>query len=372
MFEFKPDIEKTMQRMDAFWERSVLDRPVIQFYLEKPIEDQIALPHKQHSFAIDRWMDVEFQTELVFAQLSNRIFLGDSLPVAFPNLGPEVLAAFYGCPLQFGDYGTSWTEPILKDWSTAEQLTLNQNHPFFIKLLEWTDSMLASGAGKFIVGMPDFHPAGDLVAALRNPQDLAIDLLENPLQVKALLKRLQPDYFSVYDLWYEKYRAIAQPISSWLELASYSKYYIPSNDFSALISTKMYKEFFLQGIIEECKFLDRSIYHLDGPGALRHLDCILDIPELDAVQWVPGAGREVFSHWVHVYQKIQAAGKSIIVYCTIDEIELVMQTLNPKGLAVAISGISEPEVGQNVLRIFENWSRRCGDLFAADKRGERG
>jgi hypothetical protein len=196
-----------------------------------------------------------------------------------------------------------------------------------------------------------------IAEALRNPQDLAIDLIEQPEQVKALLKRLQSDYFNVYDFWFERFQASRQPITSWLELASYAKYYIPSNDFSAMVSTKMYKEFFLPGIIDECQFLDRSIYHLDGPGALRHLDCILEIPELDAIQWVPGAGREKFSNWVSIYQKIQAAGKSMIVYCSLDEIELLKQTLKPKGLAISISGIGSPEIGESVLLGFEEWAR---------------
>jgi hypothetical protein len=357
MFAFKPDFEKTMQRMDAFWERSVLDRPVTQFYLEKPRDQHLPLPVSGHASTGERWLDVDYQAELTLAQLSNRLFLGDSLPVAFPNLGPEILAAFYGCPLHFGDYGTSWTEPILKDWSGAGQLSLDWNNPYFAALVKLTDAMLELGKDKFIVGLSDFHPGGDLLAALRNPQDLAMDLIENPEQVKALLARLEPDYFQVYDFWYEKLRAAGQPITSWLELASASKYYIPSNDFSAMISTKMYREFFLPGIMAECKFLDRSIYHLDGPGALRHLDTILDIPELDAVQWVPGAGREVFSKWIQVYQKIQAAGKSLIVYCEVNDLELVMETLSPRGLALAISGVPDLETGENLLAGLEMWTR---------------
>jgi hypothetical protein len=68
---------------------------------------------------------------------------------------------------------------------------------------------------------------------------------------------------------------------------------------------------FLPGIVRECRFYERSIYHLDGPGALRHLESILSIPELNALQWVPGAGRENFSQWVQVYRQVQAAGKGI-------------------------------------------------------------
>lgn len=356
MFEFKPDLEKTLERMEAFWACSVLDRPVVQFHLEKPPEDRIPLPESHHSSAEERWLDVEYQARLAHTMLANGLFLGDSLPVAFPNLGPEVLAAFYGCPLRFGDYGTSWTEPILNDWSEADRITLDWQNPYFIKLVELTDAMLELGKGKYLVGMPDWHPGGDLLAALRDPQNLAMDLIDHPEQVKALLERLQPDYFAVYDFWYARLRAADQPITSWLELAAEAKYYIPSNDFSALISAAMYREFFLPGIIEECRFLDRAIYHLDGPAALRHLDTILEIPELHAVQWVPGAGREGFARWIPVYQRIQAAGKGAYVYCDVSDLDLLMQTLRPDGLAIAISGIPDAATGERVLAALERWT----------------
>ncbi len=356
MFAFKPDLDRTMQRMDAFWDGSVLDRPIVQFYLEKPPGEQIPLPESHHTSTDARWLDVEYQARLIDARLTNRIYMGDSLPVAFPNLGPEILAAFYGCPLHFGDYGTSWTEPILKDWSESAQITLDWENPYFLKLVELTDAMLELGKGKYIVGMPDWHPGGDLVAALRNPQDLAVDLIEKPEQVKALLKRLQPDYYQVYDFWYEKLHGAGHPITSWLELTCAGKYYIPSNDFAGMISTKMYKDFFLSGIVDECNFLDRSIYHLDGPGALRHLDTILEIPRLGAVQWVPGAGREGFSKWVAVYQKIQAARKGMFIYCDVADLELLMHSLTPNGLTIWVEGVTDIEAGERILAALEKWT----------------
>jgi hypothetical protein len=356
MFAFKPDLDQTMQRMEAFWQHDVLERPVTLITLEKPVDEQVPLPESHHSTTAERWLDVEYQAQLADAKIANRIFLGDSLPITYPNLGPEVLAAFYGCPLIFGDYGTSWTEPILKDWDRADEISLDWQNPYLLTLSRLTDAMLALAEGNYVVGMPDWHPGGDLLAALRNPQDLAVDLIERPEQITALLKRLQPDYYAIYTTWYEKLNN-GQPITSWLGLASYSKYYIPSNDFSALISNKMYREFFLDGIVDECRFLDRSIYHLDGPNALRHLETILTIPELHAVQWVPGAGREGFSKWVWVYQKIQAAGKSMIAYCEVSDLELLMQTLSPRGLAIEISGVSNVETGENILSSLEKWTQ---------------
>ena len=94
---------------------------------------------------------------------------GDELIVK-RNLGPEIFSALYGCPLHFGDYGTSWTDPILDNWSLAGQLHLDWDHPYLKALDAMTDAMIATGRGKFITGMTDWHPGGDAVAAFRDPE----------------------------------------------------------------------------------------------------------------------------------------------------------------------------------------------------------
>lgn len=355
MFSLKPDYEQSKERIDAFWERELIDRPVVQFGLAKPPGQHVPLPASGHESPADRWLDAEYQAELRAAQLENRLFLGDTMPVAYPNLGPEVFSSFYGCPIWFGDFGTSWTEPILHDWDDAQEIQLDWDSPHLLKLHEMTDILLDMGRGRFITGMTDWHPGGDALAALREPQELAVDLLMHLPEVKSLLRRLEADYFRVYDVFYDKLRAAGQPISTWTPLVSDLKYYVPSNDFSIMISKEMFDDVFLPGIAHECEFLDRSIYHLDGPGALRHLDSILTIPELDALQWVPGAGNLGFHRWVEVYQHAQSAGKGIQVTCTMDEIETVMQTLDPHGVFLSVSGVPSREAGEAMLARLERW-----------------
>ena len=357
MFVFKPDFEQTYRRIEAFWHNDVLDRPVTMFQLYKTSEKQVPLPESAHLTSAERWQDAEYQAAWALANLSNQEFLGDTLPIAYPNLGPEVFSAFYGCPLHFGDFGTSWTEPILDDWSQAGQLELDWDNLTLNKLDEMTDALLAAGKGKFIVGMPDWHPGGDALAAFRDPQRLAMDMLEHLDEVNKLLNRIEVDYFAVYDRFYEKLYRHGQPITSWTPLVYQGKYYIPSNDFSIMISKSMYAEVFLPGIQRECQFLDRSIYHLDGPGALRHLETILGIPELNALQWVPGAGNEVFSRWVEVYRQVQAAGKGIQVNCRLDEVEEVMEALKPQGMFLSINGVPDIESGEALLKRLEGWTR---------------
>jgi len=358
MFALQPDYERIRQRIEAFWEREVLDRPVVQFGLLKPPAERVELPISRHAVSEDRWLDVEYQARYALANLSNHEYLGDTLPIAYPNLGPEVFSSFYGCPIHFGDFGTSWTDPILENWEHADALRLDWRHPMMRKLEEMTDALLEVGKDRFIVGMTDWHPGGDAIAAFRDPQNLAIDMIVHRDEVMALLKRLEADYFAVYDHFYYKLRNAGQPITTWTALVADGKYYVPSNDFSIMISKTMFDEVFLPGIVNECRFLDRSIYHLDGPGALRHLDSLLAIPELDALQWVFGAGNEGFHRWVWVYQRAQAAGKGVQVICTFDEIDAIMEARSPRGLFLSVSEVPSREAGLDMLARLERWTAR--------------
>ncbi|MCA9417340.1 MAG: trimethylamine corrinoid protein 2, partial [Candidatus Omnitrophica bacterium] len=109
---------------------------------------------KQFKDLRERWLDSEFQAEWHFAQVSNTEYLGDALPMAWPNLGPDLFSAFLGCELEFGEE-TSWSTPILEDWKQASELNFSPDNLYWRKLLEMTDTFLEMGQGKFYTGLTD-------------------------------------------------------------------------------------------------------------------------------------------------------------------------------------------------------------------------
>jgi hypothetical protein len=82
---------------------------------------------------------------------------------------------------------------------------------------------------------------------------------------------------------------------------------------SAMFSPEMFGEFAVPGLTEQCEWLDHSLYHLDGTQALCHLDQLLGIDGLDAVEWTPQAGIETGGspRWYDLYRRILTAGKSV-------------------------------------------------------------
>jgi len=327
---YKPDAAKACERMAAWWEKEILDRPTIQVCAPKPKPKPG--PKKHHASLRDRWMDVDYVLEGAQTNVANTYWGGECLPAVATNLGPDVVAAAYGCPLVFEET-TSWSEPCLKDWDAVPRLKLNHEDIYLKTILEMTRRALQMGRGKFLVSHTDLHPGGDLAAALRDPQQLALDVALEPERVRELLKQVRPAFHEYYDLQYRIIQEHGQKLTTtWLPLFSPGRYYPPSNDFSIMISPQMFREFFLDELTEECEWLDRSCYHLDGPGALRHLDTLLGIDALDAIQFVYGAGNEPASRWLHVYKRIQDAGKNIQVHVEPSDIDPFMQALRPEGV----------------------------------------
>jgi hypothetical protein len=352
--EYKPDAAEALKRMEAWWKREILDRPTLQVTAPRP--ERRPLPEKHHATPRDRWMDVEYNVERAAVAMGNTYWAGESLPFFFPNLGPEIMTAALGAELRFGEE-TSWSEPILSDWSALPELRIDPGNEYLQTILDLTKLSLEVGKGKFLTGHTDLHPGADLAASLRDPQQLCIDLLESPAEVHALMDVLRPTFYQFFDLQHQLMLEAGQAVTiSWLPLCTKGRYYIPSNDFCCMISTPQLKEFFLQELIEETEWLDRSIYHMDGPGALRHLDTFLGIPRLGAIQWVWGAGNEPGSRWMDVFRRIQAAGKNIHASVEPWEVDLFMEALDPEGVMLQ-TWAATPEEADALVGKVRRWRR---------------
>ena len=118
----------------------------------------------------------------------------------------------------------------------------------------------------------------------------------------------------------------------------------------------MYEELVVGELLEELDFLDESIYHLDGPDALKHLDRLLAIDKLKGIQWVYGAGQPTASHWIPVLKKIQDAGKMIQIDVVPEELDIMLENLKPEGVMYTINARTEEE-GRALMKKVERYKR---------------
>ena len=99
----------------------------------------------------------------------------------------------------------------------------------------------------------------------------------------------------------------------------------------------------LPPLLEEIDAFEYPMYHLDGAGALSHLDTLLGIEELRAIQWVPGAGHEEVAQWYDLIRRILAGGKSVEVFARPDAIDDLVKNVGTRGLLIATHVASQEE-----------------------------
>ena len=103
-------------------------------------------------------------------------------------------------------------------------------------------------------------------------------------------------------------------------------------DFSAMISPEMFGAFMVPVLKTMTERLDYSMYHWDGPGAIPHHDHLLSLPELNMIQWTPGAGEapSMNKQWWPLYHKTIEAGKKLFVGGDIEELKALKKEFGPK------------------------------------------
>lgn len=352
--EHLEDWERRLARQDAFWRREVLDRPPVHIAVpkEKPV---VSFPISTHRSPRERWLDATYVAEVARAGVLNTEYLGDALPRATPDLGPDLFSAFFGCDLSF-DEETSWSSPNLTDWSQVDGLRFSTDNAYWSAIVEITDATLRAGEGLFYTSFPDFHPGADAIAAFRDPMQLNLDLKDNPEAVKALLGYVTDTYLWIYDFFYQKLTGARQAVCTWADQVSSQRWFIPQCDFSCMVSPRMFRDMFLPALGRELRHYEVSMYHLDGPTALKHLDALLELPQLTAIQWVYGAGNGRCSDWLPVYQRIQAAGKGLeLRHLEMDELDLFMEHLKPEGVWIGMAGVPNRKAAEYVLKKVAQW-----------------
>jgi hypothetical protein len=128
--------------------------------------------------------------------------------------------------------------------------------------------------------------------------------------------------------------------------------HIPSCDFSTLISPRFFQRFGLPILQREVQTMTHNVFHVDGRGVAKHLDTILSVPEVHAVQWVQGVGDDYpIMQWVPFIKDLQTRNIPVIVDLSKDDF---IKGMSPKGLFLWVAADSEEEEIAIIKRI-EKW-----------------
>ena len=329
---YKNDWAKAREKYIEYWNKENHDRPLLALYA--PRDNYTYKEIKAPDNLYDRWTDMEYIIKRCREGFAGTYYGGEAFPQLYPNVGPDIMGAMLGCELEFGE-STSWSVHNIEDWEKVSDIKLDPQNKWYRKMLEMTQAAADDANGDYIVGITDLHPGLDAIVSLRGPENLCMDLYDYPEIIKKVNFQILDSFKTVVDDLHNIITKKQEGSTNWMGVWHPKKWYVTSCDFICMISEQMGREFAIPELTEESKWLDASIYHLDGPGALKHLDSLLDIPELNGIQWVPGAGQASATHWIPVLQKIQNAGKLIQMYVDPGEIEELCRHLKPEGVMLA-------------------------------------
>lgn len=247
-----------------------------------------------------------------------------------------MLGGLLGAPVEFVSDST-WTRPCIQDdWQDHPRWSISADNRWW-QLLPRLITILAQDAqDRYILCTPSLGGSADVLMNMRGPEGLCLDLLDWRQHIRTTVD-------SIYEAWHESFDLIWTTASrfqvgviNWVGMWSNQPYHVLECDFNYLIGPRDFREVFLPDIIRQAGLVGRTIFHLDGPGAARHIDTLLEHNEIQAIQYVVGAGNQA-RRWLPLLKKIQASGRALQIACEGDEVLELAENLQPEGLAFLTS-----------------------------------
>lgn len=349
--------DEVKERYEQWWTGKLKNGPLLKIHAPaaKPPAERVQINTPKDMK--ERWLDAQYRTASYCANLPFGAYLGDAFPMYWPNFGPGCSATYVGSEPSFAP-DTVWFLPLqvptLED--IEPYLKFNPENYWWKLLCEHIQVALRASNGDFIVGHTDMGGAMDILASLRGTQNLLFDLLERPDVVKKIEAKIIDLWFIFYDEQHKLMRQAGQDgTSAWMGLWAQKTWYPLQCDFSAMISPENFSEFVVPNLRRQCQWLTHSVYHWDGPGEIPHLDHLLSIEELDAIQWTPGAGNPNVDEevWLPLYKRITESGKGLVLLgARADRIEWLMSKLPAERLFISTSCGTEAEARELMRKVF--------------------
>lgn len=312
--KYKENWDETKERFCAWWRREKMDRPLMKIVARRDsgvgeLKSIRPVKHPEETY-----LNVERKVNILENYCKTHVFLAESFPSLSVNIGPGSMAIYLGSEPMFTQ-DTVWFKECIQDtWEQWGQLKYDPDNHWWKKHIEMVEMAVEMAKDNFLVDIPDIVENVDILAAMRGAERLCYDLIDSPELMKNYIEQIDDLYFCYYDKFYSIVKKEDGSCSyTAFDIWGPGKTAKIQCDFSALMSPGQFEEFVVPSLRNQCKKLDFSLYHLDGPDAVKHLDALLKIDELDAVQWTPGAGNPdgANERWYPIYDEVKNAGKGL-------------------------------------------------------------
>lgn len=207
---------------------------------------------------------------------------GDVIQRFTPAFGVPWMEAIAGCPVT-AHPGSLWAGPCLSDYRTRSEIRFSRDNPWLRQLLEWTRAMVDVAAGQFPVAVPQMRGPLDILAAMRTPAQMCLDLLESPADVVQVLSELTDLWIAVGEAVLAEIPAFHQGYATRMNMWAPGQALTLQNDVSTLVSAGTYRQFALPCDRKITGRFPYTDFHMHS-SECHQIDNLLELEKLTAIQ----------------------------------------------------------------------------------------
>ena len=198
------------------------------------------------------------------------------------------------------------------------------------------------------IASPFLRGPADIIAALIGADRLCYEIIDNPQEVLRLVEfcaqawiRVSRQLISQIPIWRGGYVLGAR----WIYTPGPCTY--SSEDFTGLISSKVYRNIFLAGNRSIAAQFPYGFMHRHSP-SLHHLEALLELKPGWAIEVTMDPNGPKVAEILPVLIRIQQAGRPLIVFGLNDpdEVGRLVASLSPRGLCVTLQADTEDQAKQ--------------------------
>lgn len=177
--EFKPQIEKTIDRYKRLWNFEPLEVPITMIDIPKSSVST-------HGNDCTYWQNPEAFVNAKLESLSIRQEIpDDTIPMLRPPFSHTALPAALGAQPEMHN-GKLWVNPIFDELTKNTRIELKSDNCWLEKVETYYKQLIELSDGRFAVGLYDTPAPADLIGALRGFEQILFDLYDRPQIVKKL------------------------------------------------------------------------------------------------------------------------------------------------------------------------------------------
>ncbi len=357
----RASLEERLDMHRAFWARKKQPRPLAafrvgDFFFARHFQAALPLLEPGRIMSPGMLKVSEFlpDYEGMFQEAEE---LGqDAFWTGEPYTGIPWMEAILGCPILAGRESFT-SKPWLSSPAEAlDRVRFDPQNAWLGKYLEFTRALVAQSRGRYPVGMPIMRGPTDILGALLGHAEMVLALMEtDPKEMRELIERVTQAFLSVI----EAQRCLAPPFYGGWALGFYHVWTPGSaiwfqDDLSAILSPKLYRQFFLDSARLILSGHDHTAFHLH-PNSFFILDELLTLENLRVIQVNKDVSGPGVREMLPVLAKIMET-RGLILWgdLTIEDLELLKQNLPCRGLALNVMAPT-PDEAVARLKYIRNW-----------------